>query len=280
MTDLEIIKLKNDAVKTAQNNLVALLLRNIIEFSALDKEELMRISCLDEIRFEAIMLGTIMPTPDEVKALAKTISKVLPCEEEYDDTIPFSLDPAPLNKNETHDPFEFNSELLEDPESQIKPKGQKKKKPKTRWKIYTDGSFDSSQEIGSWAYIILLDGCMVASNTGTKKTYGASCMETTAIKEAFIELKSLIGMKGVYNGITVYSDFQPIIDYLNRPDPTFNSVKPMIREAKEIRELASTIEDVRWNWIPGHNGNTWNDKCDKLCRATLKQAKARGKRRK
>lgn len=46
---------------------------------------------------------------------------------------------------------------------------------------------------------------------------------------------------------------------------------------KKLDKLAVAFE-IEWNWVKGHNGNTYNERCDTLCQEAMTLPRVRGRR--
>lgn len=135
-----------------------------------------------------------------------------------------------------------------------------------KWKVYTDGSCVPNPGKGAWAYVILCDGEEVERKSGFNPCTTNNVMELTAMingLERLIKLgvKSMVGISDsqyVIRGIT---------DWINnwvRLDPT-------LRERlngdlwMQLYNFRRSIPDLTFKWVKGHNGNEWNELCDRLC---------------
>ncbi|WNM70135.1 ribonuclease H [Myxococcus phage Mx1] len=135
--------------------------------------------------------------------------------------------------------------------------------------VYSDGSSGSKGgKPGGWAYVIVRDEAQVlASGYGGSSSTTNNVMELTgAIKglEALKVLKST-GVVADHELCELVSDSQYTLNMANggwMPNANLELVE-------EIQVLAGDTLSLdkagvpRTRWVPGHTGNTWNERCDK-----------------
>ena len=127
-------------------------------------------------------------------------------------------------------------------------------------------------------YIIYTDGGC-ERNPGGRGGYGAviinnSTGELTDISGGFrsttnnrMEVMAVIkALEKIEEGthIQLFSDSQYVIKTMNG---MFRK-KKNIDLWKKLDKLAVAFE-IEWNWVKGHNGNTYNEKCDTLCQEAM-----------
>jgi ribonuclease HI len=127
------------------------------------------------------------------------------------------------------------------------------------FKIYCDGSSEgnSTGAIG-WSFVILLDGGIVECGAGGSAIGSNNIAELTAAIE---------GMKALKKYDTNYAPIELISDskyVLNLATGRFNAVKNADL-AKTLRELFVELKATS-RWVKGHNGDFWNEMCDKLAK--------------
>lgn len=117
--------------------------------------------------------------------------------------------------------------------------------------IYTDGSYASSRNQGGWAYIVVKDNSIIY------KEYGGLLNTTNNRMEIMGVLKCLETF-GSYNvPLKIYSDSMYVIGTL-----TLNwKMKKNIDLWEKVLPLVNP--NIEFIHIKGHNGNKFNDECDK-----------------
>lgn len=133
-----------------------------------------------------------------------------------------------------------------------------------RYIAYTDGSCNNRSKIrcGGW-------GCLVFRWQDTPpKIEEAICTKSggaIGVTNNIMEITAIIeAARSVPNGSKIYikTDSQYCIAVLSRPFKPHPKNAELIRSFGElIREKALNIE---FRWVRGHNGNIYNEECDRL----------------
>ena len=139
-------------------------------------------------------------------------------------------------------------------------------------KIYTDGSCLKNPGKGGWAAIIYINNEKVVIS-GNKKNTTNNQMELTAAIEALKkvpeeqEIQIFTDSKYVKLGITEW-----IEKWIQNNWKT--SSKQNVKNVGLWKELnmISKKHKVKWSWVKGHAGNTFNEEVDQLAKkaASLK----------
>lgn len=130
--------------------------------------------------------------------------------------------------------------------------------------IYTDGSTFPNPGNGGWAYILKYEDFIEESSAHCSGLVTNNQMELEAIFRALLELKP----ESKNHKIIIYSDSQWAI---NACKGTWNITKN-VEKVKEVRSLIFKEGwDITWKWVKGHDGNEYNEKCDKLAFAAMKE---------
>jgi ribonuclease HI len=117
--------------------------------------------------------------------------------------------------------------------------------------IYTDGS--SKNGFGSWAYIISRRGKCMVEKSGRIRRANSNVMEFQAAIEALNSVP-------VNSKVTLFSDSRILVDamrYGSGPDAHQNQIDILMDLKRK--------HNIKWQWIKGHNGNKFNERCDELC---------------
>lgn len=125
--------------------------------------------------------------------------------------------------------------------------------------IYTDGGCERNPggRGGYGAVIINNSTGELTDISGGFRSTTNNRMEVMAVIKALEKIE-----KGTH--VQLFSDSQYVIKTMNG----------MFRKKKNIdlwKKLDKLIMNfkIEWNWIKGHNGNTYNEKCDTLCQEAM-----------
>lgn len=135
-------------------------------------------------------------------------------------------------------------------------------KPKRKVTIYTDGASSPNPGVGGWAAILIDE-----KTNRTKEISGSEYESTNNRMELTAVLKALRALK-VSCDVHLISDSQYVVNAFNK--------KWIYKWEKEEWEFTknndlwviilelSRQHDIMWEWCRGHDGNHYNEKCDKL----------------
>ena len=131
--------------------------------------------------------------------------------------------------------------------------------------IYTDGACSGNPGMGGWGAILVYNG-KEKEICGSEAQTTNNRMELTAVIEALKALKEPCG-------VTLTTDSKYVCDAINQ-EWVYNWKrngwrKPDKKPALNVdlwEELLSLLEkhSVTFVWVKGHNGNAYNERCDKL----------------
>ena len=125
--------------------------------------------------------------------------------------------------------------------------------------IYTDGGCERNPggRGGYGAVIINNSTGELTDISGGFRSTTNNRMEVMAVIKALEKIE-----KGTH--IQLFSDSQYVIRTMNG---MFRK-KKNIDFWKKLDKLAAAFE-IEWNWVKGHNGNTYNERCDTLCQEAM-----------
>lgn len=134
-------------------------------------------------------------------------------------------------------------------------------------RIYTDGGCKGNPGPGGWAFIVVEDDRIVFEDSGADISTTNNKMELTAMINA---LKHAIA-SGIEN-LEIYTDSQyvknGITDWINKwkKNSWRSSSGDPVKNQEYWRELDSLVRNlsINWNWVKGHSGNEFNQRCDDL----------------
>ena len=144
--------------------------------------------------------------------------------------------------------------------------------------LYTDGGCSHSG-FGGWAYVIVNEASGTYINfSGGEAGTTNNVMELTALLEG---LRNLIN-HNVTQGVTIYSDSEYVKNTYTKW--MHNWAKNGWKKAdggevsnleiiKELYELYPKIKIVDYVWVKGHDGNKYNELCDRCCTNEIKRLK-------
>ncbi len=141
--------------------------------------------------------------------------------------------------------------------------------------IYTDGGCSGNPGPGGWAYIILAGGEKI-QGSGPMPDTTNNRMELHAVISALREIHSG-GLKEQSLHIHTDSRYvqQGITEWIHqwaRNGGQTRAKKPVTHQEgwKELRRLSSPL-CIEWLWLQGHAGHEYNEACDRLVQATIRQ---------
>ena len=141
--------------------------------------------------------------------------------------------------------------------------------------IYTDGGCSGNPGPGGWAYVIVSDSSeqIISENFGAEKITTNNRMELLAVISSLEALKSAdtIGdikvftdSQYVQKGITVW-----INDWKKRGWKTAGKEPVKNRDLWQRLDSLSDGLRISWNWVKGHSGNVYNERCDSLTQKAI-----------
>ena len=147
-------------------------------------------------------------------------------------------------------------------------------------KIFTDGGCSGNPGPGGWAYVMVLETFqgrkVIAQKKGGEKDTTNNRMELTAVIEALRALKT---MEGVPRQAAVCTDSQYVqkgitewIRNWKRNNWRTSDKKPVKNQDLWLELDALNAEfSVKWEWVRGHAGNVYNERCDSMTQTAIKE---------
>jgi ribonuclease HI len=139
-------------------------------------------------------------------------------------------------------------------------------------KIYTDGGCSGNPGPGGWAFIILREGTgkvqVLREKWGAEENTTNNRAELIAVIRALESLKRL----KLRENVEIITDSQLVQKGMTVWIRTWRENGWLTYEKKPVRNqdlwmqldgLASLF-NLRWTWVRGHDGNKYNERCDKL----------------
>lgn len=137
------------------------------------------------------------------------------------------------------------------------------------FEIYTDGGCLPKGR-GAWAYLILAGGEIVAEAKGHEEKVCSNRMEFTAAVNALSRLPDQA--KAI-----VYTDSHILIDVATRDLMDWKARGWLRRSGRPVifLDLMQRLDHelsrrkIEWKWVRAHSGDSFNERCDSLCRQEL-----------
>lgn len=144
-------------------------------------------------------------------------------------------------------------------------------------KIYTDGACIGNPGPGGWAAILTNDHA-------TKLISGGHCDTTNNRMEMLAVLNGLKALRRKCS-VNIYSDSKYIVDAINshwldnwKNNGWITSSGNLVKNKDLWEELIQLLKehDVRFNWVKGHNGDRFNEECDRAARENAQRCSVSG----
>ncbi len=120
-------------------------------------------------------------------------------------------------------------------------------------KIYTDGSHKGKW--GSWAFVVVKNGEVLHEASGRARKTNSHRMEFQAAIEALSYLPA--DCRAFF-----YTDSRILINFM-----TQKNKRPAVNlDQMEVLQNLAVKHKICWNWIKGHSGSVYNERCDELCK--------------
>jgi len=159
-------------------------------------------------------------------------------------------------------------------------------------KIYTDGGCSGNPGPGGWAYVMALEtfqgAKVLEEKSGGEKDTTNNRMELTAVIESLKSLKaasadpkSALREPMVRHRAVIFTDSQyvqkGITEWIHKwkKNAWRTSDKKPVKNQDLWMELDSLAGDLSpgWEWVKGHAGNTYNERCDILAQDQITKNK-------
>lgn len=143
------------------------------------------------------------------------------------------------------------------------------------YKIYTDGSFNSSNGSGGYSFVIIdPQDSFVTGGSGFIKAPPSSTSSEIIAAHKGIESACSLGL----SPILIISDSILVarLGALFVKD-NFTPKKTYEKEYIDIYKLVKNKRiDIKWGWVKGHSTNVWNSIADKNARSKMRDQKKQG----
>ena len=150
--------------------------------------------------------------------------------------------------------------------------------------IYTDGGCSGNPGPGGWAYIMVIKTfqgeTVVAEDWGAEPNTTNNRMELMAVISAF---KALRQKKGLPREITLLTDSQYVQKGISEWIHNWKARGWRTADTKAVKnqDLWQELDSIsgsgdfsiKWQWIKGHAGNVYNERCDDLTQKAIASIK-------
>ena len=141
----------------------------------------------------------------------------------------------------------------------------------SKYVLYTDGSCDINKGgEGSWAYVIVDPETDISVRSCAQRVMGTTNnrMELQAIIEGLKQFRKDTSVEVISDSAYVVNCFLQKWYVKWRQNNWYSSSGPVKNPDlwQELLSLAeSFVQPITWTHIRGHQGNKWNECCDRLC---------------
>ena len=144
-------------------------------------------------------------------------------------------------------------------------------------RLYTDGANSLKNKVGGYAAVIVndKDEALVELSEGFDYRVTNNCMELGGV---IFGLDYILNNPDLGKDVTVISDSEYVVlgasERLDRWKAkgwkcTTGPVKN--RELWEAIDYFKSKLNIQWQWVRGHTGNKWNERCDTLASGQYKK---------
>ena len=132
--------------------------------------------------------------------------------------------------------------------------------------IYTDGAASGNPGPGGYACVIIFNGETIIEKVGGEKFTTNNRMELMAV---IVALENCLEYKN--EDIIVYSDSNYVVKAINegwlKNWFTINFKNKKNEDLwRRFNQIYTQYPSIKFQWVHGHNGNFYNEHCDKLAR--------------
>ncbi len=142
--------------------------------------------------------------------------------------------------------------------------------------VFTDGGCVGNPGPGGWGYVIRA-GDRTIERSGYDPSTTNNRMELTAVREALKELDAHPEWASLAVSITTDSQYvqkgitQWVLSWVHNGWKT--TARKPVKNVDLWMDLweRSRRRPISWNWVMGHSGNQWNERCHSLVEEAVKR---------
>ncbi len=149
--------------------------------------------------------------------------------------------------------------------------------------IYTDGGCHQNPGPGGWAYVFVYNGSVITEQCGMEPNTTNNRMELTAVVKAFEALPEIAASLNESATdraeIAVYTDSQYVQKGMSqwifkwKQNNWRNADKQPVKNTDLWQKLdaltAACSAPIQWQWVKGHAGNVYNERCDRMTQEAI-----------
>jgi ribonuclease HI len=147
-----------------------------------------------------------------------------------------------------------------------------------QFKIFTDGGCSGNPGPGGWAYVMVLETLqgekVAALDKGAVKDTTNNRMELTAVIES---LRALKVMEDVPPKVCVITDSQYVQKGITEWICKWKRNSWKTSDKKPVKNMDLWVEldtlacefSLDWEWVRGHAGNVYNERCDRMTQEAI-----------
>lgn len=140
--------------------------------------------------------------------------------------------------------------------------------------IFTDGGCSGNPGPGGWAFVVLSDGQLITTSSGSNEHTTNNIMELNAVINA-LDVCTIMG----FSDVNLHTDSQyvknGITDWIKswkaRGWKTASKDPVKNRELWEKLDGLNSKLNVTWTWVKGHAGIKYNEMCDSMVRTEMQK---------
>lgn len=125
--------------------------------------------------------------------------------------------------------------------------------------LYTDGGALGNPGVGGYGYVILKDDDFLLEGGGYSVVSTNNKMEIKAVIEGLRKIPD-------NSYVQVFTDS----DYVIKTMKGLFGIKKNQYLWEALNKEVERMEKVEWNWVKGHAGIEYNERCDKICKQMMK----------
>lgn len=128
----------------------------------------------------------------------------------------------------------------------------------SQYVLITDGAYSSARDQGGIGLVFLKDGKKILEYSKMYKGVTNNIMELSAV---------IIGLKSIKNPIeslTIITDSMYVIGCATKGWKRKKNVKLWKEFDTEFERVKSICPNIQFEHVKGHDGDEWNEYCDKL----------------
>jgi ribonuclease HI len=157
-------------------------------------------------------------------------------------------------------------------------------------KIYTDGGCSGNPGPGGWAYVMVMETFqgpkVLEESSGGEKDTTNNRMELTAVIESLKSLKAASAggaptQSALPRRAVIFTDSQYVQKGITKwiHDWKKNAWRTSDKKPVKNKDLWSELDalasefTLEWEWVKGHAGNEYNERCDTLAQDQIAKSR-------